>query len=89
MSQKHMITTMGEKGQVEIPQRIIKVMGLGAKTQLVMTYKDGAIIITKASISTAGYDLENIFKQMDAKNLQISDEEIKKEIKEYRKSIRN
>ena len=85
------ITVVSGKGQVVIPQSLREKLGLKPKTKLlVYSYKD-SVIMKKMEIPDIVRDLKSIYKKVDAritKYGELSEEEIQKEIEEYRSEKR-
>ena len=98
MSQTFEKAVIDERGWVRIPPAIRMHMGLLKKTNIaVMSYKDGIIMVRHVSDGESGdmikkaqtvLRLEESFKAIHAKNLNISDEEIAEEIKKHRRAKR-
>ncbi|MGB9914725.1 MAG: AbrB/MazE/SpoVT family DNA-binding domain-containing protein [Candidatus Bathyarchaeales archaeon] len=82
------ITTISEKGQVVIPQSIRKELGIKPKTKFLVYGRGDTVIMKKLELPDLRKEWEEIFKQMDKKELKISTEEIQKEILETRKTVR-
>jgi AbrB family looped-hinge helix DNA binding protein len=80
------ITTISEKGQVVIPQSIRKELRIKPKTKFLVYGRGDTIIMKKLELPSLKKEWENIFKIMDKKGLQITDEEIQKEIAASRKA---
>ncbi|MFZ1077218.1 MAG: AbrB/MazE/SpoVT family DNA-binding domain-containing protein [Nitrosotalea sp.] len=81
------ITIVSGKGQVVIPQALRKKLGLGPKTKLlVYGYKD-SVIMKKMEIPDVMKDLKELYKRIDSrieKYGELSEDEIQREIEEYR-----
>ena len=82
------ITTMGEKGQVVIPHMFREAMGLKTKTKLVVIRSGDMIVMKTLEMPDVQEEWEKLFKKMDAKKLNLSDSDITKEVKKYRKAKR-
>lgn len=82
------ITTISEKGQVVIPQSIRKELGIKPKTKFLVYGRGDTVIMKKLELPDLQKEWEEIFKQMDKKELKLSNEEIQKEIEETRKTVR-
>jgi len=79
------LTTVSEKGQVVIPQSIRKELGIKPKTKFLVYGRGDTVIMKKLELPDLRKEWDDIFKQMDKKELKISDKEIQKEIEETRK----
>jgi AbrB family looped-hinge helix DNA binding protein len=79
------VTTISEKGQVVIPQSIRKELGIKPKTKFLVYGRGDTVIMKKLELPDLKKEWEDIFKQMNKKELKISDKEIQKEIEEARK----
>jgi AbrB family looped-hinge helix DNA binding protein len=80
------VTTISQKGQVVIPQSIRKELGIKPKNKFIVYAKGDTIIMKKLQLPNLQKEWEDIFKLMDKKELNISEEEIKKEIATARKT---
>jgi AbrB family looped-hinge helix DNA binding protein len=80
------VTTISEKGQVVIPQSIRKELGIKPKNKFVVYGRGDTIILKKLELPNLKKEWEDIFKQMDKKELKLSEEEILKEIADARKN---
>ena len=88
MSEEPEITTVSQKGQVVIPQSIRKELGIKPKTKFLVYGRGDTVILKKLELPDLRKEWEEIFKQMDKKELKLSDKEIRKEIEETRKTVR-
>jgi AbrB family looped-hinge helix DNA binding protein len=79
------VTTISEKGQVVIPQSIRKELGIKPKTKFLVYGRGDTVIMKKLELPDLKKEWEDIFKQMNKKELKMSDKEIQKEIEEARK----
>lgn len=87
-----------ENGWIQIPSTIRRRVGLLKKTDIMIApYSDGVIIVHSVpdgkldnmiEKTQAALSLEESFKTIHAKNLGVSDKDIVKEIKKYRKAKR-
>jgi AbrB family looped-hinge helix DNA binding protein len=82
------VTTISEKGQVVIPQSIRKELGIKPKNKFVVYGRGDTIILKKLDLPNLKKEWEEIFKQMDKKELKVSEDEILKEIADARKETR-
>jgi AbrB family looped-hinge helix DNA binding protein len=80
------ITTISEKGQVVIPQSIRKELGIKPKNKFLVYGRGDTIIMKKLDLPNLKQEWDDIFKQMDKKELKMSEEEIQKEIATARKA---
>ncbi len=80
------ITTVGTKGQVVIPQRLRKELGITSKTKLAVYRKGDKIVMTKLEIPPITEELQVLFNEVDkqTKGKKVSEKEILKEIQQYR-----
>ena len=85
MSEEPQVTTISEKGQVVIPQSIRKELKIKPKNKFLVYGKGDTIILKKLELPDIKKEWDNIFKEMDKKHLNISEKEIKKEVKQVRK----
>lgn len=67
------VTTVSEKGQVVIPQSIRKELGIKPKTKFLVYGRGDTVIMKKLELPDLKKEWEEIFKQMDKKELKISD----------------
>jgi len=88
MTETPEVTTISEKGQVVIPQSIRKELGIKPKTKFLVYGRGDTVIMKKLEFPDLKKEWESIFKQMDKKELKVSDKEIQKEIAETRKADR-
>ncbi|MEJ5327928.1 MAG: AbrB/MazE/SpoVT family DNA-binding domain-containing protein [Candidatus Bathyarchaeia archaeon] len=79
------VTTVSEKGQVVIPQSIRKELGIKPKTKFLVYGRGDTVIMKKLELPDLKKEWDDIFKQMDKKELKLSDKEIQREIEETRK----
>lgn len=87
-SQESEITTISEKGQVVIPHSIRKELGIKPKNKFLVYGKGDTIIMKKIDLPDIKKEWDDIFKQMDKKELTLTDQEIQKEILNTRKKTR-
>ena len=80
------VTTISEKGQVVIPQSIRKELGIKPRSKFVVYGRGDTIILKRLDLPRLEKEWEDIFKEMDKKKLKLSEEEILKEIADYRKT---
>ena len=85
MTEAPEVTTISEKGQVVIPQSIRKELGIKPKTKFLVYGRGDTVIMKKLELPDLKKEWEDIFKQMDKKELKMSDKEIQKEMQEARK----
>ena len=88
MSDEPQVTTISEKGQIVIPQSIRKELGIKPKTKFLVYGKGDTVIMKKLELPDMKKEWNEIFKEMDKKNLQLSENEIQKEVAETRKHNR-
>jgi AbrB family looped-hinge helix DNA binding protein len=80
------VTTISEKGQVVIPQSIRKKLGIKPKNKFLVYAKGDTIIMKKLQLPNLQKEWADIFKLMDKKEPNLSEEEIQKEIAAARKT---
>lgn len=80
MAQGTEITTMSEKGQVVIPQRIRKSLKIKPRTKFAVYAKDDMIIMKAFQIPPLEREWSAIFEAMDKKNVKISEREVIDEV---------
>lgn len=88
MAQETEITTVSEKGQVVIPQKIRKELKIKPRSKLLVYGKDGVIIMKTIELPDMKKEWQEIFRIMDSKNIKMSEQEILDEIQAYRKEKR-
>ena len=88
MSEEPQVTTISEKGQIVIPQSIRKELGIKPKTKFLVYGKGDTVIMKKLELPDMKKEWNEIFKDMDKKNLKLSESEIQKEVAETRKHNR-
>ena len=88
MSEEPQVTTISEKGQIVIPQSIRKELGIKPKTKFLVYGKGDTVIMKKLELPDMKKEWNEIFKEMDKKNLKLSENEIQKEVAETRKQNR-
>lgn len=83
-----MTTAMYAEGWAVMPQTLVEEMGLDATTRVAIRF-EGDVVIMKV-IPAVGSEsaLNEFFKRMDEKNIQMSEEDVVKEIRKYRKEKR-
>jgi AbrB family looped-hinge helix DNA binding protein len=86
MTNEPEVTTISEKGQVVIPQSIRKELGIKPKTKFLVYGRGDTVIMKKLELPDLKKEWDDIFKMMDKKRLNISEEEILKEIADTRTS---
>ena len=81
------ITVVSGKGQVVIPQSLRIKLGLEPKTKLLVYCYNDTLIMKKMKMPDVMNDLKALYKRVDArtaKHGKISEEDILREIKQYR-----
>ena len=61
------IAVVGTKGQVVIPQRIRRELGIGSKTRLAVYLKGNKLVLTKVEFPPIGEELKGLFREIDAR----------------------
>jgi AbrB family looped-hinge helix DNA binding protein len=59
------IAIVGTKGQVVIPQRIRRELGIGSKTKLVVYMRGNKLVLTKLEFPPIGEELKRLFREID------------------------
>jgi len=59
------IAIVGTKGQMVIPQRIRKEMGIGTKTKLAVYMRGNKLVVTKLELPQLGEELKGLFREID------------------------
>ena len=80
--------TVGEKGQVVIPQKIRRNLNIKPRSTLQVFSKDGFIIMKEVALPDIKKEWEEMFQIMHSKNIKITEQEILDEIQAYRKEKR-
>ncbi|MEW6603055.1 MAG: AbrB/MazE/SpoVT family DNA-binding domain-containing protein [Thermoproteota archaeon] len=88
MAQETEITTMSEKGQVVIPQKIRKSLKIKPRTKFAVYAKNDMIIMKAFEVPSLEKQWAEIFDIADKKNLKISEKEVRDEIQSYRAAKR-
>ena len=78
------IATISKTGHIIIPQMMRKDTGIETDTRVILVRK-GKTIVIKTQVSNVEKKLNNIFKKMDKKKINMQDKIILEEIKKYRK----
>jgi AbrB family looped-hinge helix DNA binding protein len=84
MAQGSEITTMSEKGQIVIPQKIRKSMKIKPRTKFAVYAKNDMIIMKAFELPNLEKEWSEVFSIADKKNLKISKKEVYDEIQSYR-----
>jgi AbrB family looped-hinge helix DNA binding protein len=61
------IAVVGTKGQVVIPQRIRRELGIGSKTKLAVYLRGNKLVLTKVEFPPIGEELKGLFREIDAR----------------------
>ena len=59
------IAVVGTKGQMVIPQRIRKELGIGTKTKLAVYVRGNKLVVTKLELPPLGEELRGLFREID------------------------
>ena len=81
--------TVDEKGEITIPKKFIKELGLKPHSLLKVWEQDGTIYLRKPSLSELRKEWEKIFEAIGRKKIQMSEQEILDEIQAYRAEKRS
>jgi len=84
MAQDTEITTMSEKGQVVIPQKIRKSLRIKPKTKFLVSAKDDVIIMKAFEVPSIEDEWSKVFRAMDKKNLKMSEKDVYNEVQAHR-----
>ncbi len=87
-SRKAELTILSEKGQVVIPSNIRSNMGLKPKTKFLVYECDDLVILKKFEDPDLPKELEAMYKRVDQRIAQygeLTQDDVEKEIQEYRK----
>ena len=82
------LIAVSSKGQVVIPQTIRSKLDLRPKTKLLVYGKKDTIILKKIKIPSLEDEWKKIFNMFKRKKLKLTQKEIQREIKAYRKEKR-
>ena len=91
-NEKTDITVVSEKGQVVIPQKKRKKLGIGPKTKLVIYGYQDAVIMKKLEVPDVTKELEEIYDRVNKKiekEGELSNDEINEIIHDYRAKKKN
>jgi antitoxin PrlF len=81
------IAVVGTKGQVVIPQRIRRELGIGSKTKLAVYMRGDKLVLTKLEFPPIGEELKGLFREIDeryARKRRPTEREILASIRSYR-----
>ncbi|MHB1907602.1 MAG: AbrB/MazE/SpoVT family DNA-binding domain-containing protein [Nitrososphaerales archaeon] len=81
------IATVGQKGQIVIPQDLRKKLKITPKTKLLVYRRKDKLIISRLKVESLTEDLKNLFKEIDKespKRRRSSEKETLREIQAYR-----
>lgn len=81
--------TVDEKGEIIIPKKFIKELGLKPHSLLRVWEQDGAIFLQKLNRSELKKEWKKIFGRIDSRKIKISEQEILDEIQAYRAEKRS
>jgi antitoxin PrlF len=59
------IAIVGTKGQMVIPQRIRKELGISTKTKLAVYMRGNKLVVTKLELPPLGEELKGLFREID------------------------
>lgn len=88
MPKEPVLITVSSKGQVVIPQKLRRELGLIPKTKLLVYGQKDAIIIKKIQIPKLYKNWGEVFDIIEEKRLKLTAKDIQKEIEAYRKEKR-
>lgn len=81
------IAKVGTKGQVVIPQRIRRELGIHSKTRLALYTSGDKLVLTKITVPSIGEELKGLFREIDQRyknKRRPSEREILSSIRSYR-----
>ena len=87
-SEKADVTVVSDKGQVVIPQKIRKKLGIGPKTKLLVYGYEDAVIMKKLKVPDITKELEAMYKRVGkriAEHGELTNEEINDAIQDCRR----
>ncbi len=85
------IAIVGTKGQMVIPQRIRKELGIGIKTKLAVYMRGNKLVVTKLELPPLGEELKSLFREIDERyktKRRPTEREILASIQSYREEKR-
>ncbi len=85
------IPVVGTKGQMVIPQRIRKELGIGIKTKLAVYVRGNKLVVTKLELPPLGEELRGLFREIDeryGRKRRPTEREILASIQSYRSEKR-
>ena len=85
MSEEPEITTLGEKGQVVIPQRLRKQLGMKAKTRFIVFGEGDTIVLRRLRLPSARKEWDRVFKDLASKQLKLSEAQVAHEVQASRR----
>ena len=59
------IAVVGTKGQMVIPQRIRRVLGISTKTKLAVYMRGNKLVVAKLELPPLGDELKGLFREID------------------------
>lgn len=81
------IAIVGTKGQIVIPQRIRRELGIGSKTRLAVYMRGNKLVVTKVELPPLGEELKELFHEIEERykgKRRPSESEILSSIRSYR-----
>jgi len=63
--EKPEIAVVGTKGQMVIPQRIRRELGISTKTKLAVYMRGNKLVVTKLELPPLGEELKELFREID------------------------
>ena len=86
MSEEPEITTIGEKGQVVIPQRLRKHLGVAPRTKFIVFGKGDTIVLRRLRLPDVRKEWDQVFEELDDKNLRLTARQVTAEVQGRRRS---
>lgn len=78
------IATMGKRGQVVIPKQFRERLGLSERSRFVVYGKGDVIVLKRLELPDLEEEWEEIFEMVDEKELGLSEEDVREEVRAER-----
>ena len=86
MTQEPEITTIGEKGQVVIPQRLRKHLGVTPRTKFIVFGKGDTIVLRRLRLPDVRKEWDEVFEELDHKDVRLTARQVTAEVQARRRS---